>query len=94
MARPPRPAPALTPEHLALVESLELYIDDQIGSAGPGGGQVVVTLPVVPDADVAAELRRRYLVCGWSRVVVGEKHGEGVIQLESYVDVFLSRRPE
>lgn len=92
MARPPHVLPALTPERRALVESLELYVEGVLGTlASAGSDPIVVTLPVRPDAAVAAELRRRYLEAGWPRVLVAEKAGsrEPYIQLETLVDVYL-----
>ena len=96
MARPPHAPPPLTGNQLALVDGLELFVEGVLGTTEAGPDPIVITLPVTPDAAVAAELRRRYLEAGWPRVVLGQGPGDGSpwISLESVVDVHLSRRPE
>ena len=91
MSRPPNAAPELTPDRRALADSLELFVEGMLGSHPPGPEPVLITLPVVPDAAVAAELRRRYLSAGWPRVTVGRlpNGGDPFIQLERTLDVLL-----
>jgi hypothetical protein len=91
MPRTPNASPELTSDRIALVESLELFVEGMLGSHPPGPEPIFLTLPVVPDAAVAAELRRRYLSAGWPRVTVGRlpNGGDPFIQLERTFDVLL-----